>query len=123
MQCAFSRQDYSTAREIFSNMSEFGKAEPVTRYLLYKVALHSADPDLGQSHLAVVHEQKLSCPASQCLDVVCRQSSKDATLLYACVLEAQSIGDKKQAIAALEKVLDKYDYGAPAGIHLPALLR
>jgi hypothetical protein len=38
-------------------------------------------------------------------------------------MEAQSTGDKKQAINALERVLDRYDYGAPAGIHLPALLR
>lgn len=61
--------------------------------------------------------------AAECLDVVCRNSAKDATLLYACVMEAHSIGDKKQVISALQQVLDKYDYTAPAGIHLPALLR
>lgn len=61
--------------------------------------------------------------ATDCLDHVCRSSAKDATLLYACVMEAQSAGDKRQAIGALERVLDKYDYNAPAGIHLPALLR
>jgi hypothetical protein len=55
--------------------------------------------------------------------VVCRSSSKDATLLFACVMEAQSTGDNMQAIAALERVLDKYDHSAPAGVHLPALLR
>ena len=38
-------------------------------------------------------------------------------------MEAQSIGDKRQAISALKHVLDKYDYAAPAGINLPALLR
>jgi hypothetical protein len=54
---------------------------------------------------------------------VCRQSLKDATLLYACVLEAQKAGNKRQAIIALGKVLDKYEFNAPAGIHLPALLR
>jgi len=61
--------------------------------------------------------------AAECLDHVCRSSAKDATLLYACVMEAQSSGDKRQAISALECVLQKYDYSAPAGIHLPALLR
>ena len=65
----------------------------------------------------------LIVPAAECLDVVCRNSSKDATLLYACVMEAHSIGDKKQVISALQQVLDKYDHTAPAGIHLPALLR
>jgi hypothetical protein len=38
-------------------------------------------------------------------------------------MEAQSAGDKRQAISALERVLEKYDHSAPAGIHLPALLR
>jgi hypothetical protein len=61
--------------------------------------------------------------AAECLDYICRSSAKDATLLYACVMEAQSNGSKKQAINALERVLDKYDYSAPAGVHLPALLR
>jgi hypothetical protein len=61
--------------------------------------------------------------ATECMDYVCRSSAKDATLLYACVMEAQSAGDKRQAIGALERVLDKYDYSAPAGINLPALLR
>jgi hypothetical protein len=61
--------------------------------------------------------------AAECLDYICRSSAKDATLLYACVMEAQSAGEKKQAINALERVLDKYDYSAPTGIHLPALLR
>lgn len=61
--------------------------------------------------------------AAECLEHICRNSAKDATLLYACVMEAQSTGDKKQAIYALQRVLDKYEYNAPAGIHLPALLR
>lgn len=65
----------------------------------------------------------LTLVAAECLDLVCRSSAKDATLLYACVMEAQSAGDKRQAISALERVLEKYDYSAPAGIHLPALLR
>ncbi|KAF2190807.1 SPO22-domain-containing protein [Zopfia rhizophila CBS 207.26] len=105
--CALARQDYAAAREVFLKMSDTGRDEPISRYLMYKVALNSGDSEL----------------AVQCLDLVCRQSSKDATLLYACVLEAQNSGNKRQAIVALEKVLDKYEYSAPAGIHLPALLR
>lgn len=61
--------------------------------------------------------------ATNSLDHICQSSAKDATLLYACVMEAQSAGDKRQAISALERVLEKYEYSAPAGIHLPALLR
>lgn len=65
----------------------------------------------------------LTASASECLDAIARNSSKDATILYACVMDAQSTGDKRQAVQALERVLDKYNYSAPPGIHLPALLR
>ncbi|KAF2258604.1 SPO22-domain-containing protein [Lojkania enalia] len=105
--CALSRQDYAAARGVFSKMSDVGRNEPITRYLMYKAALHDGDAEFS----------------TQCLEVVSKQSSNDATLLYACVLEAQSAGEKRQAIFALEKVLEKYEYSAPAGIHLPALLR
>ncbi|KAH7122269.1 meiosis protein SPO22/ZIP4 like-domain-containing protein [Dendryphion nanum] len=107
MLCALSRQDYVAARETFGKMSDIGRDEPVTRYLLYRAALHTDDLDL----------------LSECLEIVCCKSHKDTTLLYACVLEAQSSGNKRQAILALEKVLNKYDYNVPTGVHLPALLR
>jgi hypothetical protein len=104
-------------------MSDSGKDEPVTRYLMYKVGLGSEDMDLSE-HLALCGcSSILTTIAAECLDHICRNSAKNATLLYACVMEAQSIGDKKQAINALERVLEKYDYTAPAGIHLAALLR
>lgn len=107
IQCALSRHDYTTAREAHSKMSDSGKDEPVTRYLMYKVGLQSADTDF----------------AAECLKFVCRRSSKDTTLLHACVMEAQKAGDKRQAILALERVLDMYDSGTSTGINLPALLR
>ncbi|KAF1916890.1 meiosis protein SPO22/ZIP4 like-domain-containing protein [Ampelomyces quisqualis] len=107
IQCATSRQDYAAAREAYSKMAESGRDEPVTRYLMYKVALQSADMEL----------------ASECLEHICKSSANDATMLFASVMEAQNIGTKGQAIHALERVLDKYDYTAPTGINLPALLR
>lgn len=61
--------------------------------------------------------------AVQCLGTVCRQSLDDTTLLYACVVEAQQSGNKRQGIAALEKLLERYNKNAPADVHLPALLR
>ncbi|KAF2839609.1 SPO22-domain-containing protein [Patellaria atrata CBS 101060] len=105
--CALARQDFGAAREAFFQMSDSGKDAPLTRYLMYKVAIKGGDTDL----------------ALECLDIVCRESSKDATLLYACVLEAQQSGDRRQAVVALQKVLEKYQYSAPQGVHLPALLR
>lgn len=104
-------------------MSDSGRDEPVTRYLMYKAGLQSGDMDLGKGCNLETVGFALTQTATECMDYVCRSSAKDATLLYACVMEAQSAGDKRQAIHALERVLDKYDYNAPAGIHLPALLR
>ena len=59
----------------------------------------------------------------ECLNAICVASTEDATLLYACVLEAQRIGDPVQTIASLQRVLKRYNYSAPSGVHLPALLR
>lgn len=47
MQCALSRQNYAAAREAYNKMSDTGKDEPVTQYLMYKVGLHSADDELS----------------------------------------------------------------------------
>jgi hypothetical protein len=74
---------------------------------MHKVAIRTGDTDF----------------AAECLDLVAKQSSKDATALYACVLDALRIGDKRHAFLALSKVLETYDYKAPKDVHLPALLR
>lgn len=105
--CALGMSDSQRAREVYLEMSDMNKKHPSTQYLLYKIALRCQDVEL----------------ATQCLDTICCTSTKDATLLYACVLEAQRAGDRAQSIASMQRVLDKYDYGAPGGVHLPALLR
>ena len=61
--------------------------------------------------------------ASECLQIISAASPKDPTLLYACVLDAQQVGDKSQTLIALQLVLEKFGYGAPSTIHLPSLLR
>jgi hypothetical protein len=49
IQCALARQDYAAAREAYNKMSDTGRDEPVTRYLMYKAGLHSGDMDLGEN--------------------------------------------------------------------------
>jgi hypothetical protein len=105
--CALTRQDLASAREIFYKMPESQRNTAQTRHLMYKVALQSSDSEL----------------AAESLELVCHSSGKDASLLYACVLEAQQASDKRQVLLALQRVLERYDYNAPKGIHLPALLR
>jgi hypothetical protein len=105
--CALGRSDIGKAREIYTQMSTSNKKDPSTQYLLYKVALRCRDPDL----------------ANECLDTICSVSDKDTTLLYACVLEAQQVGDQSQILILLQQVLQKYNYDAPNETRLPTLLR
>jgi len=96
-----------SAREIFSSMSDSAKNEPMSQFLMYKIAVRC-----GESELAAESLQRISCA-----------TTKDPTLLYACCLDAQQSGDKLHTIAALQLVLEKYGYTAPSAIHLPSLLR
>lgn len=105
--CALSVSNQAKAKEVYSQMSPSNKKDPSTVYLLYKVALRCRDSEL----------------ATECIDSICTASTKDATLLYACVREAQQTGDRLQIIKSLQRVLEKYNYNAPNEIHLPALLR
>lgn len=81
--------------------------EPMTRFLIYKIALRSGDHEL----------------AADSLHIISSSSKEDPTLLYACCLDAREVGNKPTMLAALQLVLEKYDYGAPKTIHLPSLLR
>ncbi|KAL6717482.1 sporulation-specific protein 22 [Lecanora helva] len=107
MLCALGNMDPTKARDVYNQMSASNKKDPSSQYLLYKVALRLQDLDL----------------ATECLDAICTASAKDATLLYACVLEAQQSGDQVQVVHTLQRVLTKYGYSAPNEVHLPALLR
>ncbi|KAF2762127.1 SPO22-domain-containing protein [Pseudovirgaria hyperparasitica] len=105
--CSLAIQDYADARRTFFTMTETGKLAGITQYLMYKVALRS-----NQEEQAI-----------ECLEAVSKASNKDATILYACILEAQKAGDKRQATMALQKVVERYNYNVPEGVHLAILLR
>jgi tetratricopeptide (TPR) repeat protein len=105
--CALARQDTVSAREVFSTMSEAAKNDPMTRFLMFKIAIRSRETEL----------------ASECLERLSISSEKDAKLLYACVMDAQEVGDKAMAVEALELVLERCEHTILSEIHLPALLR
>ncbi|PMD45090.1 SPO22-domain-containing protein [Hyaloscypha variabilis F] len=105
--CAMARKDMGSAREIFSSMSDSAKNEPMSQFLMHKIAVRC-----GENELAAESLQRISSA-----------TTKDPTLLYASCLDAQQSGNKLQTIAALQLVLEKYGYTAPSAIHLPSLLR
>ncbi|KAI9055545.1 hypothetical protein LZ554_000492 [Drepanopeziza brunnea f. sp. 'monogermtubi'] len=104
--CALARTDIGSAREIFSSMSDAAKNEPMSRFLMYKIAVRCQETDL----------------AAECLQLIGSASTKDPKLLYACVLDAQQAGDRVQTLAALQLVLENCGYDAPS-INLASLLR
>lgn len=110
--CCLARHNISGAQDAFGIMSEASKNEPMTRFLMYKVAIRSEDSDL----------------AAECLQAI-SSSSKDPTLLYACVLDSQQVGNRSLALAALQRVLENHatfksqGAGSSGAVHLPSLLR
>lgn len=46
--CAIQMKEYGIAGEIFNDMSEAAKNAPLTRLLMFKVALRTSDEDLGE---------------------------------------------------------------------------
>ena len=105
--CALATEDFGNTRDIYGSMSEVAKNEPMTRFLMFKIAIRCEETEF----------------AAECLQIISSSTSKNPTLLYACVLDAQQMGDKPQTLAALQLVLEKFGYGAPSSIHLPSLLR
>lgn len=104
---ALTKGDIATARQAYFQMPESEQAAPITKYIMYKVALQSGDADL----------------ASESLQAIVKEASKDSTFLYACALEAHQHGDRAQVLAVLQKVLEQCNHEAPKSIHLPILVR
>ena len=107
MICALGMADIRKALDAHSAMTEVNKRHPSTQYLLYKVALRSQNAELGKyiEHL-LLYYAKAQHTAAQCLEEISAHSTKDATLLYACVLEAQRAGDRMQSVASMQRVLE-----------------
>lgn len=61
--------------------------------------------------------------ASDCLQKVYESATDDYGPLYACVLDAQKVGDKAFTVAALQLVLQKYECNVRPSANFPALLR
>ncbi|RDL39259.1 uncharacterized protein BP5553_03599 [Venustampulla echinocandica] len=105
--CALARQDTGSARGAFGSMSDTAKNEPMTRFLMYKIAIRSKEFEL----------------AAECLQIISTSSNSDPTLLYACCLDSLQVNNKSQTLTALQLVLEKSNYAPLSPVHLPSLLR
>jgi hypothetical protein len=101
-----SLNDPDKAKAIFLSLPQKVQEDPATRYLMYKSALQSWDHAL----------------ASDCLEAICK-TEKYHQYLYACIHAAQQWQDKICAVEAMKKLVESYEFGTMAEVHLPALLR
>ena len=105
--CAIERQDDNGAADALNSMPSKAKDEPMTRFLMYKIAIRTNRLD----------------DASECLQAIFSSPTTDPSLLYACCLHSIEGHDKKMTLSVLQLVLDKFDYCPPTPVHLPSLLR
>ncbi|KAK4242198.1 meiosis protein SPO22/ZIP4 like-domain-containing protein [Achaetomium macrosporum] len=99
-------ESLDSAASIIHKMSPQSRKEPMTAYLVFKVAVRIEDRAL----------------AAECLENVA-QAADHVDYLGACIAESQKAGDIMCAIDALRKLHEKYEYNEPNPIHLPALFR
>lgn len=124
MTVALSKGDATAARAAYHRMSGHGKSAAMTQYLMYKLALQDNDAELGRYLSFCTPLRQLTPLATQSLEGILKSSSKDsAKYLYACALEAQQMGDRKQFIATLNKILELHEKHSLKDVRLAVLLR
>ncbi|CCT61743.1 related to transcription factors [Fusarium fujikuroi IMI 58289] len=107
--CATSCSDAETAFSAFHSMPKSTQDEPLTRYLMFRVSLLNWDHDLGRQCVEFLGK---FAEKSQCRDI-----------LYACIRDAQHVGDKLMTLEALKAVAETFDDEGSLTINLPSILR
>lgn len=101
------RNQFDHAKALYLEMTEQGRSEPMTKYLVFKVATRCGDENL----------------AAECLKSLGSPSLGGHEFLYACILDAQGHGSKCFAVKAMKTLVENYDLEDSAAVHLPALIR
>ncbi|KAM0559355.1 hypothetical protein ACHAPJ_004379 [Fusarium lateritium] len=109
MLCAIACSDAEAAQSAFHAMPKSIQDQPLTRYLIFKVSLLNWDHELGRQCVEFLGR---SAETAQCRDI-----------LYACVREAQHVGDKLLTLEALKAVAETFDTEASSTANLPSIFR
>ncbi|KAF4502049.1 transcription factor [Fusarium agapanthi] len=107
--CATSCSDAEAALSAFHSMPRSIQDEPLTRYLMFRVSLLNWDHDLGRQCVEFLGK---FAEKSQCRDI-----------LYACIRDAQHVGDKLMTLEALKAAAETFDAEGSLTINLPSILR
>lgn len=105
--CCINVNDFTTAGELYFELSETAKSNPLSNYLRYLIALRTGDgAEVDSSMVALL-----------------ANTGRDQRLLLACVGETMKYGTQKQGAALLQRVLDRHGNDLPKTIDKCALLR
>jgi hypothetical protein len=107
--CAINLNKPESGQQAFSRMSSAAQLEPLTSYLMFRLALLMWDRDLARKSL----ENLLSVQGR----VQCRD------LLYACIKEAQHSGDKICTLEAMKAIVQIVGANDCTLSNYPSLLR
>ena len=90
LQCALSTDDPKKAHSIFQSLPKVSQEDPISQFLLFKISLLLWDHELG----------------SQSIKKLCQLSElrHQQDILYACLKEAQTAGDRVCTLAALKSL-------------------
>ncbi|KAJ4261598.1 sporulation-specific protein 22 [Fusarium torreyae] len=109
MLCAIACNDAEAAQSTFHAMPKSIQDQPLTRYLMFKVCLLNWDHELGRQCIKFLSR---SAETAECRDI-----------LYACVREAQHVGDKFLTLEALKAVAETFDAETSSTANLPSIFR
>ncbi|CAM1510467.1 Fc.00g008020.m01.CDS01 [Cosmosporella sp. VM-42] len=107
--CAIGSNELDVARAAFHSMPESIQNDALTRYLMFKASLIGWDHELGCQ--SIEHLSKSG------------DRARSQNMLYACIREAQQVGDKLCTLAALKAVVENYDSGTSLAANFPSILR
>ncbi|KAF7546657.1 hypothetical protein G7046_g9241 [Stylonectria norvegica] len=107
--CSIARNDLDAARSAFHSMPEIVQNDALTRYLMFRASLIGWDYELGRQSIEYLSK--------------CDDKARSQDMLYACLREAQQVGDKLCTLAALKAVAENFDPGTPSAANFPSILR
>ena len=107
--CALGLNDAARARAVFARLPEAAQKDTLTQYLMFRVSLLDWDHRLG----------------CQSIEYLARatEDGSNQEILYACIREANEVGDKICALSALRAVVENWDPGKASAASLPPIIR
>lgn len=107
--CATRRGDMDTVKGTFQSMSETVQNDPMTRFLMFKASLESWDHELGRESINYLAKGSVD--------------GRSQDMLYACMREAQNVGDRICTLVALKAVVDTFEFSPSTAAGFLSLLR